>query len=251
MPQQKPTRPANPTVVGRVFPATQWDLVARAGQAGETRDAALDELCRVYWYPVYAYLRRRGYGRPDAEDITQSFFVKLLADDTFVAADSERGRLRNFLLSALARHIADLARHNGAQKRGGSGVVISFDGMDAKERYAAEPKDNRDPETLFLHAWAHGLLDTVRARLREAFAVAGKADVFELLLPFLMNDTAPPSYREVASRLSCSEAAAGVHVLRLRRKFRELLHSELAATVSEPGGIEQELAWLRSMLGTK
>jgi RNA polymerase sigma factor (sigma-70 family) len=240
--------PASRTAIGRLFPVTRWDLVAQAGEAGGLRDAALNELCRLYWYPVYAYLRRHGYGRSDAEDLTQGFFVKLLADETIKAADSEKGTLRTFLLSSLQRHIADRARHDTAQKRGGGRVVISFDGMEAEERYASEPPDNRDPESLFAHAWAQGLLGTVRRKLQAAFEVSGRARVFETLLPFLMWDREPPSHREVAQQMGCTEAASRVHIMRLRRKFRDLLKAELLATVQEPEEVTEEINWLRSVL---
>jgi len=240
--------PASPTILGRVFPATQWELVAKAGQGGETREAALEELCRLYWYPVYAYLRRHGQGRADAEDLTQGFFVKLLADGSFNAADAEKGKLRTFLLCALQRHVTDRVRHDAAQKRGGGRAMISFDAMEAEERYATEPPDYRDPESLFAHAWAQGLLSTVRTKLQAAFVVSGRARVFETLLPFLMWDQEPPSHREVAQQMGCTEAASRVHIMRLRRKFRDLLHTELLATVAAPEEVAGEIAWLRTVL---
>jgi RNA polymerase sigma-70 factor (ECF subfamily) len=240
----------SPTVRGRVFPATQWELVASAGQGGEAGEAALEELCRLYWYPVYAFLRRHEYARADAEDMTQGFFAKLLTDDSFVAADSEKGKLRTFLLCALQRYMVDRTRHESALKRG-AGLVISFDGMDAEERYANEPQDSRDPETLFSRAWAHGLLAAVRTKLRAAFEVSGRAYVFEMLLPFLMWDDEPPSHRELAQRMGCTEAASRIHIMRLRKKFRDLLHDELASTVKSQEEIPGEITWLRSMLSAR
>lgn len=241
---------ASPTMIGRVFPATQWELVARAGQGGKAREAALEELCRLYWYPVYAYLRRNGIGRADAEDLTQSFFAKLLTADSFVAADSEKGKLRTFLLCALQRHMVDRTRHEIALKRG-AGLVISFDGMDAEERYASEPQESRDPEFFFSRAWADGLLATVRTKLRAAFEMSGRAQVFEMLLPFLMWDDEPPSHRELAQKMGCTEAASRVHIMRLRKKFRDLLNAELARTVKSETEIPEEVAWLRSVLSTR
>lgn len=234
--------------MGRLFPATQWELVARAGQSSPLRGEALEALCQLYWYPVYAYLRRHGHSRADAEDITQGFFVKLLADESFVAADAEKGKLRTFLLCALQRHLTDVARHENAQKRGSGRLTLSFDGMEAEERYASEPLDHRDPERLFAGAWARGLLASVRTQLAAAFAISGRADVFEALLPFLMWDRDPPSHREVAAKLGCSEAASRVHIMRLRKKFRQLLESELAATVQSPDEVADEIAWIRLVL---
>jgi RNA polymerase sigma-70 factor (ECF subfamily) len=234
--------------MGRLFPATQWELVAKAGQTNACRGEALEALCQLYWYPVYAYLRRHGQTRADAEDITQGFFIKLLEDDSFVAADAEKGKLRSFLLCALQRHLADLGRFENALKRGGGRTIISFDGMEAEERYASEPQDLRDPERLFADAWARGLLASVRTQLAAAFAISGRADVFEALLPFLVWDREPPSHREVAAKLGCSEAASRVHIMRLRKKFRNLLESELAATVQSPDEVAEEITWLRSVL---
>ena len=242
------SRAFSPTAMGRLFPATQWELVAKAGQASPVRGEALETLCQLYWYPVYAYLRRHGHAKSDAEDITQGFFVKLLADESFVAADEAKGKLRTFLLCALQRHLADRARHENALKRGSGRVALSFDGMEAEERYASEPLDLRDPERLFAAAWARGLLASVRTQLASAFAISGRADVFEALLPFLVWDRDPPSHREVAAKLGCSEAASRVHIMRLRKKFRQLLESELAATVQSPEEVTEEITWLRSVL---
>ena len=211
------------------------------------RQAALDELCRLYWYPIYVFLRRRGHPQHDAEDLTQGFFLKLLRDGSFEVAEAHKGRLRTFLLCSLDRHLADQQRLAGAQKRGGGQQMIAFEEMNAEERYAHEPQDQRDPEWLFTQAWAHLLLDGVRGKLRETFADTGRAEVFEVLLPFLLGEDAA-SYREIAGQLESSETAVRLLVFRARAKFRELLRDEIARTVENPAEVAGEMEWLKGVL---
>jgi RNA polymerase sigma factor (sigma-70 family) len=233
---------------GPDFPTTHWTLVTRVRQGGEVRQAALEELCGLYWYPIYVFLRRHGYARHDAEDLTQGFFVKLLHDETFDAAKADKGRLRTFLLCSLDRHLADQQRRQLALKRGGGQQIIAFEELHAEERYALEPQDQRDPEWLFTRAWAHLLIDSVRDKLRETFSETGRAGVFETLLPFLLWEDAPPSYREVAQKLEASETAVRLLVFRMRTKFRELLRDEVARTVLAPQEVADELEWIKSVL---
>lgn len=229
------------------FPTTQWTLVARTRQGGEARQAALEELCGLYWYPIYVFLRRRGYARHDAEDFTQGFFIKLLTDESLAAADAGRGRLRTYLIQHLKRHLADQKRFDGALKRGAA-RTISFEELGAEERYAREPLDPRDPELLFGRAWAHELLAGVREKLRADFEEAKRPEAFDVLLPFLLLDDDPPSYREVGAQLRATEVSVRLMVSRLRAKFRKLLQDEIARTVENPGDVEAELEWLRSAL---
>ena len=239
---------AGASAPGPDFPTTHWTLVTRVREGGTVRRAALEELCRLYWYPIYAFLRRRGHAQHDAENLTQGFFLKLLHDDSFEAAQEEKGRLRTFLLCALDRHLADQQRRAGAQKRGGGRRIIAFEELRAEERYALEPQDHRDPEHLFTRAWAQLLLDGVRDRLRANFEETGRAGVFETLLPFLLMEDAPPSYREVARKLDSSETAVRLLVFRMRTKFRDLLREEVARTVGAPQDVEAEMGWLKSVL---
>ena len=233
------------------FPTTHWTLVMRTRQGGELKRAALEELCSLYWYPIYAFVRRRGHNQHDAEDLTQGFFLKLLTDESFEAADRDKGRLRTWLLHALNRHLASQHRHQSAQKRGGGRPLIAFEDLNAEERYQHEPRDQRDPEWLFGQSWARLLIDAVQARMRETFTETGRAGVFETLLPFLLWDDRPPAYREVSGKLEASETAVRLLVFRMRASFRELLREEIARTVLAPQDVAGELEWLKSILVAK
>lgn len=235
-----------------VFPSTHWTLV-RAVQGTDADEAAraMEELCRGYWYPIYAFLRRSGYSVQDSEDLTQAFFHRLLTEKALLMAREGAGKLRSYLLGTLKHLLSDHVRHQTAQKRGGGLLTVSFDQMEAEERYACEPQDSHDPEWLFTRAWANELLAGVREKLREAYDTVGRADVFNLLLPFLVWDNEPPSCREIALKLGASEVATRILIHRLRVKFRTLLRDEVARTVLTPEEIPGELAWLQSVLVAK
>jgi RNA polymerase sigma-70 factor (ECF subfamily) len=231
------------------FPTTHWTLV-QVVQAGTAEDAAkaLETLCTRYWY---AFLRRSGYGQHDAEDLTQAFFARLVAEEAILTVRREQGRLRSYLLGVLKRVIADALRRRSAEKRGGGLAPLSFDAMQAEERYAHEPQDTRDPEWLFTRAWAHEVFAGAQGKLRAAYAAAGHAAGFEALLPFVTCDATPPSQQELARQLGVSQTAAGVTVFRLREKFRALLREAVADTVLEPAEVDAEMAWLQSVLSAQ
>ncbi|MFO1501596.1 MAG: sigma-70 family RNA polymerase sigma factor [Verrucomicrobiota bacterium] len=240
--------PAEPAGARPDFPTTHWTLVTRVRQGGEVRQAALEELCHLYWYPIYAFLRRRGYSQHDAEDCTQGFFIKLLNDESLTAAGEGKGRLRTYLLQHLKRHIVDRKRFDGALKRGAGQRPISFEEMGAEDRYAREPLDLRDPERLFGKAWANELIAGVREKLRADFADTKRPQAFDLLLPFLLLDTEPPSYREVAAKLQATEISVRLMVHRLRGRFRDLLRDEVARTLKSQVEVDAEIDWLKSVL---
>lgn len=244
------TAPANSLNVA--FPSTRWTLV-HAVQGGSPEDAAeaLEELCKRYWYPIYAYLRRSGHAKQDAQDLTQEFFHRLITENALLAAQQDIGKLRSWLLGVLKRLLSDHGRHHAAQKRGGGIPHVSFDEMAAEERYVLEPSEVTEPDALFTHVWAEDLLAGVRERLREAYTAAGRAEVFDLLLPYLMWDKPPPPSREIAETLGSSEVGARILIHRLRVKFRTLLREEVAQTVKTPDEIPGELAWLQSLLAAK
>lgn len=234
------------------FPETHWSLVQRI-QAGSVDDAsgAMGVICERYWYPIYAYLRRRGYGKHDAEDYTQALFARLLSNDSIQAVKREQGRLRSYLLGMLKRVMADQIRHASAEKRGGGLGNVSFDQMSAEERYACEPQDGDDPERLFTRAWAHELFSSAQRKLREVFLETGRAEVFEAVVPFVTCDSEPPSQRELAEKLGMSTTAAGVLTFRLREKFRALLREAIADTVLTPEEVPAEMEWLRATLSSR
>jgi RNA polymerase sigma-70 factor (ECF subfamily) len=238
-------RPQDPS-----FPTTRWTLI-QVVQNGPGDDAAraMEAICQRYWYPIYAYLRRKGHSPHDAEDFTQSFFAELITEDALQAVRRERGTLRSYMLGVLQRILADHARFHRAQKRGSGRAPVSLDELEAEARYAREPQDTHDPEWLFARAWAEEVFAGVREKLREAFAAAGRGEVFEVLLPFLTCDAPAPSQRELAQKLGASENAAGLLVFRLRQSFREVLREEIAATVLTAEEIPAELAWFQKMLG--
>ena len=243
-------QPAGATEQGRHFPATHWELVAKVRAGGEPRRAALEELCALYWYPIYAFLRRQGHAREDAEDLTQGFFVKLLADETLAAADAAKGRLRTFLLQVLKNYVVGRHRHDTALMRGG-GRVVSLQAQAAEDRYAAEPVDGLDPETIYLRGWCGQILQTARERLREPFVRTGQAELFETLAAFLDTGDAHTPYRTLAAHTGMTEVALRLHVFRLRQKHRTLLKAEIAQTVSTPEELEAEWKWFASMLAAR
>ncbi len=232
-----------------IFPSTKWTLVARARKGGKEGKGAIEELCRYYWFPIYVFLRRRGYSQHDAEDWTQGFFQKLLDDGLFQAAAADRGRLRTLLLSGLERFIADQLRHDHAQKRGGGMPAVSIEWARAEERYFAEPVDERDPETLYLAAWARSLVENARTRLRESYGA--KAALYSALEPFLTGEDGRIRYREAAAANGINETTARVHVFRLRQRFAALLEEEVAQTVETPEEAAEEMTWLRGMLAVQ
>lgn len=231
------------------FPTTHWTHVQLV-QNGSAEEAAkaLEAICRRYWYPIYAYLRRRGCTPHDAEDFTQAFFQELIEDDTLQGVRQERGSLRAYLLGVLQRLLVDHARRASAQRRAAEKSAISLEELSAEDRYSREPQETRDPEWVFARAWAEEVFASVRVKLREAFTASGREEVFETLLPFLTCEEPVPSQREIAAKLGGSENAAGILVFRLRKTFRELLEQEIAATVLDPKEIPAEMAWFQKML---
>ena len=231
-----------------MFPATRWSLVSRARSGGAEGETAIEELCRQYWFPIYAYLRSDGHAVADAEDLTQGFFQLLLKDGLFQSAQEERGRLRSLLLTVLKRFVVNQKERARAQKRGGGAKVLSFDVEDAEQRYAIQPVDHRDPEKIYLATWARSLIERAREKLRTLYRAAPRAEVAEALEPYLDPDEDRVPYREFSQKYSMKEAALRLHVFRLRQKFGDLLKEEVMLTVETPEEIEEELNWLKSIL---
>ena len=232
------------------FATTHWSVVLAAGADNPAlaRDA-LEQLCTVYWYPLYAFLRRRGNQPPDAEDLVQGFIQHLLKCRFFQAADPDKGRFRSYLLTTLNHFLADTAERAACLKRGSGKPTLSLDAMVAERRYALEPADPCTPEQLFDRRWALTLLDTVMQRLETEAAESGRAKLFGQIKGVLQGDRGGVHYSELAPRLGISEAALTMTVRRLRRRYRELVREEIAHTVSQPVEIDEEMRHLFQVLG--
>ena len=231
------------------FHTTRWSLVAAAaGQDGEHSRTALADLCEAYWYPLYAFLRRRGNSAEDARDLTQEFFATLLEKGYLADADPDRGRFRSFLLTAVDRFAAKQHDRAAALKRGGGQRFFSIDFTDGEQRYLREPADNWTPQRIFERRWALTLLDRTLARLRQEHAASGKLAHFDALKTFLTGEAGAPSLRQVAEQLELTEGAVKVAVHRLRQKYREVLRAEIAQTVAGEEDVDSELTLLLAAL---
>ena len=226
----------------RWFVTTHWSVVLSAKQEGSTEaDAALERLCRTYWWPLYAFVRRRGYEVHDAQDLTQEFFARLLAKDFLRAVDRSKGKFRSFLLAALEHFLAKEWRHAHAQKRGGKFTFVSTDAGLAEQQYLQVPASNLSAQQLFEQQWAMTLLDQTVARLRAEFVAAGKGTLFEELKIFLTGEKQAASYAKLATKLGTTEAALKMAVRRMRQRYGELLRAEIANTVTSPEEVGDEL----------
>jgi len=234
--------------LSRQFHTTRWTVVlaARNGDAPDAR-AALETLCGAYWYPLYAFARRRGRSRQEAQDLTQAFFVDLIEKHTVKAADRSRGRFRAFLLGAFRRFASKERDREGARKRGGGRAVLRLDFEEGERRFALEPAHDLTPERVFDRQWALTLLEGVIERLRDEMAAAGKGEIFEGRRAFLTGADDLPAYREVAGRLAMTEGAVKVAVHRLRGRYREILRAAIADTVETAEDVDEEI---RDLLAT-
>ncbi len=230
------------------FPTTRWTLVAAAG-AGDILSSrrALATLCEAYWYPLYAYARRRGDSPDQAQDHTQGFFTRFLERDYFDRADPERGRFRSFLLASFHYYLCDEAGRARAQKRGAGVAPLPFELSGGEERYLNEPSHADTPARIYERRWAHTLLDRTVARLRMEFSVQGRLEYFNTLEGCLQGDSDTP-YADLARQLETTESALKVAVHRLRRRYRLLLRDEIAEIVIDPADIDSELRYLISAL---
>jgi RNA polymerase sigma-70 factor (ECF subfamily) len=206
------------------------------------------QLCQSYWYPLYAYVRRKGYHAPDAQDLTQEFFARLLARNYLTGADRGRGKFRSYLLGALEHFLAKEWRRMHAEKRGGGRADFSLDEPDAENRYLREPANELTPAKIFDRRWATILLDRAMASLAEECRVSEKADLFEAAKPLLSGDSAGVTYAEMARPLNMTEGALKVAMHRLRQRFGELVRAEIAQTVTSPDDLDEELRYLLAAL---
>lgn len=241
--------PDPPSAGGGRFTTTHWSLVlAAAGTEDSQGREALARLCQIYWYPLYAFVRRQGHTPHDAQDLTQEFFARLLEKDYLGGVDRSKGRFRSFLLAALKHFLSKEWARAKALKRGGGHAPAPLDATGAENRYRCEPQDNATPEKLFERRWALTLLDLVLTRLSEEYETAGKRALFEQLQGCLTGDRHLLPYGELAARLGMTEGAVKVSVHRLRRRYRRLLRDEIAQTVAGPAEIDDEIRQLFSAL---
>jgi DNA-directed RNA polymerase specialized sigma24 family protein len=229
------------------FPTTRWSRVAGAGDpCKELAREALAGLCRAYWFPVYAYIRRKGADPDRAADLTQDYFARLIEKGTLTHADPAKGRFRAFLLADCAFFLADARDREAALKRGGG---VQFVPLEAEGRYRLEPVDDLTPEKLFDRAWALSLLDAVVGRLRAEFAATGKAETFEALKVVLTDGPRAVPLIEIARRLGMTEGAVQVAVHRLRKRYKALVRERISETVDDPSEVEDEIRALFAALG--
>ena len=224
-------------------------MLAAAGSEDSRGRQALARLCQVYWYPLYAFVRRHGHGPHDAQDLTQEFFVRLLEKDYLGDVDRSKGKFRSFLLAALKHFLSKERARAKTLKRGGGRTLLPLDTLSAEDRYRREPEDNATAEKLFERRWALTLLDRVLTRLSEEYETTGKRAMFEQLQGCLTGDSDLLPYAELAARLGTTEGAVKVAVHRLRRRYRGVLREEIAQTVADPAEIDDEIHQLFSALG--
>jgi RNA polymerase sigma-70 factor (ECF subfamily) len=223
-------------------------MVANAGGPGTESREALEQLCQRYWFPLYVFLRKKRFGRTEAEDLTQGFFAHLLDRDRLQIADSQRGRFRTFLLSSIENFAAGEQRRERAEKRGGKVRTFSLDFESADARFLLEPADNQTAEHLFDRTWALTVLQQTMDQLSDEYQASGKGELFEALRSQLV-DPQPHAAAAIAQALSMSEGAIRVAAHRLRQRYRDRLRDLVAQTVSQPDQVDEELSALWAALG--
>jgi len=231
------------------FVTTHWSVVLAAGDTPSSRARrALEQLCRTYWYPLYAFARREGLRREEAEDAVQAFFERFLEQNYLKDVARERGRFRSFLLAALRHFLADQRDRADAIKRGGQVTFVPLSAVEAEDRYLAEPSRGETVERAFDRAWAQAVMRDALRELGQEHASTGKADAFETLKPFLSRPPQEHEYAQVGQRLGLNAHAVAVAVARLRERYPELVRQTIAHTVSTPGEVEDEMRYLLELL---
>jgi RNA polymerase sigma factor (sigma-70 family) len=238
--------------VAAQFPTTHWSRVAAAAdRVDPSAREALEGLCRDYWFPLYAFVRGRGYEAHDAEDIVQGFLADLLERDSLIEIDRSKGRFRSFLRAACEHYLANRLDHDRAAKRGGDRLIVSIDRVGAEDRYCREPAHELTPERLFERQWAMMLLERVLARLEAESNQAGKRELFAALRPALQGEGLAPPPSTIAAAMGMSEGAVRVAAHRLRARYGELLRDEVGRTTNDPTDIDQEISDLLAALARR
>lgn len=233
------------------FPNTRWTLVLNAANPAlpQSHDA-LTSLCEGYWYPIYAFVRRKGHSPEDAQDLTQGFFLQILEGSFFQRANRDKGRFRTFLLVALRFYLADMGDRANARKRGAGTETLPFEVRDGEAAYIREPVSAETPERIFERRWARTVLDRVLKMIKDEFIRHGRLEHFNHLKVYLMGQAEVP-YAELAKRLDISESALKSGIHRLRKKYRDLLRAEVASTVSDPVDVDEELRYLLTAISAR
>jgi RNA polymerase sigma-70 factor (ECF subfamily) len=235
----------SPSEQGGWFTTTHWSIVLTARDPACPQAAdALEKLCRSYWYPLYAFVRRQGHDESSAKDLTQGFFARLLEKNYLAHVVQDKGKFRSFLLASLKHYMADERDKERAQKRGGGQIPLSLNETVGEDRYRAEPVDVMDAEKLYERRWALTLLDQARERLKQEFLNAGKSQLYERLQAFDAGGGDTPAYGDVALDLGLSESGVRTAVFRMRQRYRELVREEVAQTVSSPQEVDEEIRHL-------
>jgi RNA polymerase sigma-70 factor (ECF subfamily) len=244
MPHPHPGPPSNAP-----FPTTQWSRVLAAGdRADPEAGGALAELCAAYWYPLYAFVRRKGYPLEEAADLVQGTFLVLLDRDGLASVAPRRGRFRSFLLAVCMNHLADCRNRDRAAKRGGGRVAVPFDRLAAEGRYTGEPASAMTAERLFERRWATSLLEHAVARLEAESTAAGKGVLLARLLPTLTGGRGAVPLAAIAAELGMTEGAVKAAASRLRRRYGKFLREEIARTVADLADVEEEIRALFAAL---
>jgi RNA polymerase sigma factor (sigma-70 family) len=234
---------------GGAFVTTHWSVVLAAGKVDAAAAiSAMDTLCRLYWQPVYAFIRRSGTGEQDARDLTQAFFAKVLKGGQLGHAQPERGRFRSYLLSILKNFLADEHDRSQALKRGGQIELVPLDPLLAESRYGLEASGDATPDVAYDRAWALSVLDRALSRLREEFTLSGRAVLFDGLKPLLVGDSGNLTFTQVSARLQVTEGAAKMAVKRMRERFRVLVRQELTQTMIPGEELDQEIQVFLALL---
>jgi len=230
------------------FSTTRWTMVLEAGAQGEERAAALEEFCRVYWYPIYAFIRRRGTEPETARDLTQGFFQKLLVEDWMAGMERRETRFSTRLCASLKNYIMSEYRRESAQKRGGGETPLSLDLIQAEEWYGAEPRTDETPERIFERRWAQAVMEAGLRRLEADCVSMGKGTLFQALQPFLSSEAEPGDYAAVGESLGIDKRAVAVAVFRLRKQFQVMVREEVSQGLRNPDELDEEMRFLAQSL---
>jgi len=253
MPNANPAMQPAPSSKPGAFPTTHWSLVLHANaDSASQAQIALETLCRLYWYPLYAYVRRQGRSHHEAEDCTQGFFSKLLAGDGVRRARPERGRFRTFLLTSLRNYLTNAWHHSQAEKRGGGCILLPLEFSEADEQFSREPVDPKlTPEQAFDHSWARGLIDGALQELRHDYEKSGRTLLFAALRPLVWDSVPPETLAKLAPQLEMSVHAATMALHRLRRRLSERVRAAVADTVADSTEVDAELRHLIASISNK